>query len=403
MKQSDMISAAMKLYYASNLNTYIIKNGDQLVHQHEQITIPPFMAGYQLEDVFILSTQMDQPGKLYAYTNEWDLHYLGFASAEAQMYTIVMGPYLDVMPDIYNLSKKHSLDSQKSEALRDFCNQIQILNTDEVNSYASFLEQFDALLKPDTMPVQITANDKQTSDFPFLSHQAEITEYDVDTINIRYEIERDMLQAVKEGDKQKALSLINSNKMLFSFSERFPNQPLRRGKDLAITLNTLLRTAASKVAVPPIRIHHVSEKFVYLIEYVTQLAKLQKIRDEMIVAYVDLIQTNFLSHYSTLIQDVIQYLVSYYDKKIIKQELADHFHVHPSYLSRKFKQETGLTITAYQQKIRVEKAKFLLKNELISIEDVAWIAGYEDPSYFTRAFKKETGLTPTQYKNANPS
>jgi two-component system, response regulator YesN len=41
-----------------------------------------------------------------------------------------------------------------------------------------------------------------------------------------------------------------------------------------------------------------------------------------------------------------------------------------------------------------------LTTERITVEEIAWIVGYEDPSYFGRVFKKETGLTPTQYREA---
>ena len=47
---------------------------------------------------------------------------------------------------------------------------------------------------------------------------------------------------------------------------------------------------------------------------------------------------------------------------------------------------------------RVEKAKDLLKNPELSINDVSSMVGYNNPSYFNRQFKNLLGKTPTQYR-----
>lgn len=77
----------------------------------------------------------------------------------------------------------------------------------------------------------------------------------------------------------------------------------------------------------------------------------------------------------------IEYLMTHYDKQFNINELADSCSIHPSHLSRKFKQETDQSITVYLQQIRINKAKHLLANENLSIEEIAWMIGYEDSSY----------------------
>ena len=69
-------------------------------------------------------------------------------------------------------------------------------------------------------------------------------------VDLRYEVEADFLHALGQGDKQKVIELLNSDDLLFSFSERFPNQPLRRVKNLVIVINTLFRTVARRKMSP---------------------------------------------------------------------------------------------------------------------------------------------------------
>lgn len=78
-------------------------------------------------------------------------------------------------------------------------------------------------------------------------------------------------------------------------------------------------------------------------------------------------------------------------------EVAQHINVSPSYLSRMFKQEMGVTITDFLTKIRMREAMRLLNTDLM-IYEVAERVGYHSQHYFCVAFKRYTGVTPTEYK-----
>jgi len=84
---------------------------------------------------------------------------------------------------------------------------------------------------------------------------------------------------------------------------------------------------------------------------------------------------------------------------MLVQQLLDHIHINPSYLSRKFKTETGMTISEFTNRKRVEEAKLYLQRDNISITDVAFMVGFNDVNYFTKVFKKYTSVTPSQFIN----
>lgn len=398
MEQSSIISAAMKINQLTDLNTYVIDNSGEFVFHHEDISIPAFMPGSGEIDVLNLYNQMviQQMNQLYSYTNEWGLHYFGYSVSNNDSFAVIIGPFMELTPDLYSLSREYNLRNNESEDLRSMCNQIQVLRTDKANSFASILQQFEMLIDKEAVPIRLVANKDNEKHRKKESNS--ITNDDADIVTMRYKLEGNIMHAVEQGDKNTAIKLLNSNDMLFSFSDRFPNQPLRRVKNLAIVLSTLLRNAVIRSNVPAIFVHRVSEKFAYEIEYSNQLFKLQQLYEDMVEEYTDLVIANTLTRYSKVTQKVIEYLISFYDKQIDKNELAELCFTHPSHLSRKFKQETNMTITGYQQMIRMNQAKHLLKNENISIEEIAWLVGYEDASYFTRVFKKETGKTPSQYR-----
>ncbi len=97
----------------------------------------------------------------------------------------------------------------------------------------------------------------------------------------------------------------------------------------------------------------------------------------------------------------------------LKQYIQDHLHdsdkvslIHlaevvffnPSYLSRFFKQETGTTLSDYITAARIEKAKRLLAQPELKVQDVAERVGYGNATNFTRFFRKLTGVTPQDYR-----
>jgi AraC-like DNA-binding protein len=389
---------ASKIQHLTDLNTYVINQNGDLIFHNEMIAIPPFMPGANREDIFNLYSEIKQQNnRLYIYPNSWGLFYMGYTFSISEEFSIIIGPYVELTLNSLQLTNKYQLTYNESEDLAIFSNQIHILNAEKAQSYSSILPLFKEILENTIAPIIV----RQTND----SHQNhQSTDSYLNNVNAnnlvnqRYKVETDLLHAVEQGNKTEAIKLLNADNALFTFSERLPRQPLRRIKNLAIVLNTLLRTTAKRNQVPPILIHRVSEKFALQIENKSQLAELTKLQNQMIEEYADLIVESSLSQFSKITQTVISYIMTYYDQKIDIQKLADVCFTHSSHLSRKFKQETNMTITAFQQNIRMRQAKHLLQNEIIPIEEIAWMVGYEDPSYFSRVFKQDTGYTPTQFR-----
>lgn len=78
------------------------------------------------------------------------------------------------------------------------------------------------------------------------------------------------------------------------------------------------------------------------------------------------------------------------------RELARKVAMNECYLKKGFKTIVGKTIHEYQQELRINKAKTLLKDEGLSVTDVANILGFSSISHFSTAFKRTTGLKPCE-------
>lgn len=99
-----------------------------------------------------------------------------------------------------------------------------------------------------------------------------------------------------------------------------------------------------------------------------------------------------------LIYEIARYLQSRVDQDISVQEVAAHFYLSREYVSRRFKQEFGETISDFLLRHRMERAKTLLLNPALKIVQIAHMTGYEDEKYFSKVFKKAFGHSPAEYR-----
>lgn len=100
-----------------------------------------------------------------------------------------------------------------------------------------------------------------------------------------------------------------------------------------------------------------------------------------------------------LIKKAIQYISDNYDKKFSLEDIAGYVGISKYYFSVLFKKEKGITFSTFLNTVRIEKAKQLIKNPRITINDVAYEVGFNDAQYFSKTFKKYVGMTVTEYRS----
>jgi two-component system response regulator YesN len=101
---------------------------------------------------------------------------------------------------------------------------------------------------------------------------------------------------------------------------------------------------------------------------------------------------------NNLIHEIARYVQQRLDRDISVQEIAAQFYLSREYVSRRFKQEFGETISDFILRLRMERAQTLLVNPTLKIAQIAHMTGYDDEKYFSKVFKKAFGLTPAEYR-----
>jgi two-component system response regulator YesN len=107
---------------------------------------------------------------------------------------------------------------------------------------------------------------------------------------------------------------------------------------------------------------------------------------------------DFAEQPTTVAEEIKQYIHSHYGEDLTRLSLAEVFYLHPDYLARIFKKETGVSLGTYVIGARIAAAKQLLRTTTMSVFAVAKKVGYANYSYFAKVFKQETGMSPNEYK-----
>lgn len=102
--------------------------------------------------------------------------------------------------------------------------------------------------------------------------------------------------------------------------------------------------------------------------------------------------------YDKTIDNVISDIREHYMEDISLTSLAAKYNISMARLSEMIKEHLQLNFSDYIASLRIQRAKELLRDESLSIQEIAEIVGYNDYFYFTKVFKKVEGISPSKYR-----
>ncbi len=125
---------------------------------------------------------------------------------------------------------------------------------------------------------------------------------------------------------------------------------------------------------------------------------LEMMRSKMIEILIITARRLTVAQVGDTVSEIILKMQKNYSKNLTLADLAEKFGYSVPYLSKLFKEKTGMTFRRNLRKIRIDEACRLLCNTNDKIWVVSNTVGYTDVDFFCRIFKEDTGVTPSEFR-----
>ena len=121
------------------------------------------------------------------------------------------------------------------------------------------------------------------------------------------------------------------------------------------------------------------EALIVAVNKIEEIGSAETCKDARMIEIMNYIQTNYID--------------------ITLDDLAERFYLSKPYISKYVKEKSGMTFGELVKKIRMKKAKALLKSSNMTVENISLSVGYQNVEHFNRLFKKAYNMTPMQFRN----
>ena len=209
--------------------------------------------------------------------------------------------------------------------------------------------------------------------------------------------EQTLLRIVRQGDTAALKEWINRAPAIRGGV--LAKEQLRQKKNTFIVTVTLVSRAAIQGGMDVDDAFSYSDSYIQQCERLSFPADILNLQYRMVLDYTERVERLRLGKQpSKLTIDVANYIQHHMSEPITAEKIAEKLFLNRSYLSRKFKDETGETLTNFILKEKAEEAKRLLRYSDKSLTAIGSYLGFSSASHFSRVFKTYVGITPREYR-----
>ena len=215
-----------------------------------------------------------------------------------------------------------------------------------------------------------------------------------------YEAEQEMLRMVREGDIEHFRQHMDKMAFIGTAGKLSIGDNERQMKNMVQVCITLFSRAAIEGGVLPETAMTLTDYYFQSVEATGSIAELTKISHSMQEDFVQRVHKCRQNlNLSRQVRACCDYVEIHLEEPVTLKEIAENLGYAEYYLSKKFKEETGKYFKDFIREKRIERAKFLLKNSSLTMQEISTRLQFGSQSYFADVFRKMTGMKPTEYRS----
>jgi AraC-like DNA-binding protein len=361
---------------------------DQLQRQYQFHAQQKYLSAASLQSLFASLTETN----ILLIDDMYQIH---FILAIVSGVPVVLGPYCTEMltqADCIILLQRNGLSTNLATDLAIYRNAFPISKSDDVRHALAALRRYV------DRPVEHTEmRYLHYGDSNSLNEAANIRKPYDELIDQRYRLETQFMQAIMTGDSSDALKHWHSLHRSVAHLKAL-GQTLEQARIAAAVNRTTIRIAAIRVGLPATINDQLTRKSAAIIQKAATIDAINHEHERLIREFCTLIYNMQHHSYSPLVLSILYYFKHNYHQQIDMASLAFELNITPTYLARRFKQETGLSPSHFLRRLRLDHAAKRLSYSEESIQDIAASIGILDPNYFSKIFLQKFDETPSSYR-----
>ncbi len=215
--------------------------------------------------------------------------------------------------------------------------------------------------------------------------------------NNSYALEQTLMNIVQHGDTASLKQWVSTAPAVKSGI--IAHEQIRQAKNTFIVATTLVCRSAIRGGMDVHEALSLSDAYIQKCEFLTDIGKIVNLQYSMVVEYTERVERIRKGRNpSKLVLDVTNYVLQHLSEPIKTTDIAKALFISRSWLSTKFKEEAGITLTEYVLKEKAIEAKRLLRYSNKTIAIISEYLGFSSQSHFNKVFKKHFGISPNEYR-----
>jgi len=212
-----------------------------------------------------------------------------------------------------------------------------------------------------------------------------------------YPMDRELklLEMLRRGEVEPGRQMLNEilAVLLSANSDQFKHIQFR-AIELAVLLSRIDIGPGSVLGITP----GTNSQYIKLVQEAANIEELTDTLYRIVDDIAGRIQSFRGIHHATALKKAEHFILENFTRKVSLDEIAKTSGFSAPYFSTIFKEEMGENLSGYLNRLRVEKAGYMLTDTDFSLSKIAHECGFEDQSWFSKIFKLYTGISPGKYR-----
>jgi len=381
-----------RFYNGCGINSYEYDTDNQIIYKAEESYEDRSISGIDHEVLHYIRGIYKKSNLPVIFTEKYMIYYFGFEDKARHLF--VFGPIASEYLTKNQLKAYCHEHKIKVKSYQVPC--IPIVRGMSYLTLVCYMITGEKYLEKDLLAQNDSVTDLQESDLYTYQFEQQEQEKGHQTSDC----ERKLLESIERGEFNE--NMYPDLSIVEKVGTLAINDDLKQKEYIAVAVITLAARAAINGGASPDKMYNMSDLYLQRLSKCTNSIDIMTLLTRAVKSFSNEVRLlNSQLRCGEYVEQCKEYIAKKLYKKISISIMAKELGLNRSYLSRKFSEETGMTLSGYITEERLKTSANMLKYSEETINNIANYMCFSSHSRYSELFKEKYGMTPTEYRRKN--